>query len=389
MKKHKIINFVGARPQFIKAAAVSRVIRKSYADKIREMIMHTGQHYDDNMSQVFFDQMEIPEPDFYLEAGSSGHAAQTGEIMRKAEEVFINEQPELVIVYGDTNTTLAGALTASKLHIPVAHIEAGLRSFNKLMPEEINRIVSDHTSTLLFTPTTAGYNNLLREGFKPGTELPYSINKPAIFQSGDVMLDNVMHYAEKAEKRSGILDMLGIRGKEFALCTIHRENNTSDPGRLNSILQALDEMSRERKMNFILPLHPRTAKAIPRLISKTTTESISRNPYLKLISPVSYFDMLLLEKNSRIIITDSGGVQKESYFFRKPCLVLRSESEWKELVDLGHAGLVDADPEIIRTAFTAMLDKAPSDYPPLYGNGNAAESILHEIVNFLEGNLQV
>jgi UDP-GlcNAc3NAcA epimerase len=388
MNKAKIVTIIGARPQFIKAAAISRIIKKSYSSRIKEVIIHTGQHYDNNMSEVFFRELEIPEPAYYLETGSGSHAFQTGEMMRKAEEVLLNENPQLVIVYGDTNTTLAGSLAASKLFIPVAHIEAGLRSFNKLMPEEINRIVCDHTSTILFTPTQYGYSNLTREGFPDENNPPFSINKPAVFHCGDVMFDNALYFSGKAEMHSRILEKAGVEGKEFALCTIHRENNTEDPARLDAILKSLDEISRERQMDFILPLHPRTAKAIPRLVSKATAESLSRNNFLKLISPVSYFDMLLLEKNCRIVITDSGGVQKESYFFRKPCIVLRQESEWKELIDSGHARLADADPDLIKSTFNYFMDHHLTDYPSLYGDGTASEFIMHEIVKFLDRDLQ-
>jgi UDP-GlcNAc3NAcA epimerase len=383
MKKLKIITIVGARPQFIKAAAISRAIRKNYAEKVEEVIVHSGQHYDDNMSQVFFREMEIPEPKFNLEAGSGTHGSQTGRIIELTEKVLLEEKPDLVLVYGDTNTTLAGALAASKLHIPVAHVEAGLRSFNKSMPEEINRVVCDHLSTFLFSPTKTGYNNLLREGFNPKSNPPFTIDNPGIYHCGDVMYDNALYFSRSAEEKSDILEKLALKGKEFILCTIHRDNNTDSRERLNAIMNSLDKISRERKIDFVLPLHPRTVKMMPLLLSENISKSIEVNPYLKLTGPVTYLEMLLLENHCRMIITDSGGVQKESYFFRKPCLVLRSESEWKELVELGTAMITDADPDLINKAFDRYYLRPPVDFPPIFGDGRASEFILNELVKFL------
>jgi UDP-GlcNAc3NAcA epimerase len=388
MQKAKIITIVGARPQFIKAAAISRAIKKHFQDKIREVIVHTGQHYDENMSQVFFRELEIPEPDYNLEVGSGSHAYQTGQIMRKAEDVLLEEKPQLVIVYGDTNSTIAGALAASKLNIPVAHIEAGLRSGNKTMPEEINRVVCDHVSTFLFSPTKSGYNNLIKEGFHPGSEPPFNVNNPAIYHCGDVMFDNARYFLSKAEKESRIIESLRLKGKEFILCTIHREYNTDNPLRFNAIFNALDKLSRKRKITFILPLHPRTAKIMPRILAKHLMENLSKNPYLKLISPLPYLDMLVLESHCHMVMTDSGGVQKEAFFFKKPCLVLRTESEWKELIELDAASIVDISEEKIRQEFDRYDQHPPENYPPVFGDGNAAEFILHELVNFLETGLQ-
>lgn len=383
MNKVKIITIVGARPQFIKAAAISRAIRKLYLDRIEELIMHSGQHYDDNMSRVFFEEMAIPEPKFNLEVGSGTHGYQVAEIIRFTEQVLIEEKPDIVIVYGDTNTTLAGALAASKLHFPVAHIEAGLRSFNKSMPEEINRIVCDHLSTWLFSPTDTGIKNLAREGFDLNALPPYTIDHPGIYHCGDVMYDNALYFSESAEEKSNILQDSGLAGKDFILCTIHRDSNTDSAERLNAIMGSLDEISRKRQINFILPLHPRTVKMLPVLLSSKLQESLKANPFFRLCGPLTYFDMLLLEKRCRMIITDSGGVQKESYFFHKPCLVLRSESEWKELIELGTATLVDADPEMISESFLRYYNQPPSQFPAIFGDGQAAEFILNELVKFL------
>jgi UDP-GlcNAc3NAcA epimerase len=387
MNKIKIITIIGARPQFIKAAAISRAVKRLYPEKIREMIIHTGQHYDDNMSRVFFEEMGIPEPDFNLEVGSGSHGYQTAEIMRKTEKILLDEKPDLVLVYGDTNTTLAGALAASKLHIPLAHIEAGLRSFNKSMPEEINRVVCDHVSTFLFSPTGTGFKNLEREGFDPAARPPYSIDNPVIYHCGDVMFDNTLYFTRIAEKKSNIINDLGIDEKYFVLCTIHRNNNTDSASRLNSIMSTLNGISRERQIIFILPLHPRTTKMLPVLLDKNLFDSIKSNPYFRITAPVSFFDMLMLESKCGMIITDSGGVQKESYFFRKPCLVLRPESEWKELMEQGTAVIVDADPESIRKSFDHYFNKPPIHFPPVFGDGKAAEFILHELVKFLPPGL--
>lgn len=383
MKKLKIVTIVGARPQFIKAAAISRAIQKFYPETIEEIIVHSGQHYDDNMSRVFFEEMSIPEPKYNLEVGSGTHGYQTAEIIRFTEKVLEDEKPGMVLVYGDTNTTLGGALAASKMHIPVAHIEAGLRSFNKSMPEEINRIVTDHVSTLLFSPTVTGIKNLAAEGFDTGALPPYSIDHPGIFHCGDVMYDNALFYSKLAESKSKILDDLKLHGKGFVLCTIHRDSNTDSSERLSAIMASLDQLSRDKNIEFILPLHPRTFKMLPVMIADDLKDRLDANPYLRMTGPVTYFDMLLLEKNCRMIITDSGGVQKESYFFRKPCLVLRSESEWKELMELGTAAIVDADPALIKQAFQSYYNQPPKQFPGIFGDGHAAEFILNELMNFL------
>ncbi|MCK9399715.1 MAG: UDP-N-acetylglucosamine 2-epimerase (non-hydrolyzing) [Bacteroidales bacterium] len=379
----KIITIVGARPQFIKAAAISRAIKKFFSERIEELIMHSGQHYDDNMSRVFFEEMAIPHPKFNLEVGSGTHGFQTGEIIRRTEQVLLEEKPDMVLVYGDTNTTLAGSLAASKLRIPVAHIEAGLRSFNKSMPEEINRVVCDHLSTFLFSPTQTGFKNLAKEGFDPDAQPPYTIDHPGIYHCGDVMYDNALYYSQLAEERSKILSDLALKGKDFILCTIHRDSNTDSADRLNAIMGSLDEISRDQQIDFVLPLHPRTVKMMPVMLNSKLQKSIEANPFLRMTGPVTYFDMLLLENRCRMIITDSGGVQKESYFFRKPCLVLRSESEWKELIELGTATIVDADPKMISDAFYRYYNQSPDQFPAIFGDGHAAEFILNELVKFL------
>ena len=383
MSRIKIATIVGARPQFIKAAAISRVFTNDYTGKVDEIIIHTGQHYDDNMSKVFFDEMEIPQPRYHLEVGSGMHGHMTGEIIRKTEEVLLQEKPEMVIVYGDTNTTLGGAIAASKIHIPVAHIEAGLRSFNKSMPEEINRILCDHVSTLLFSPTETGLKNLIKEGFRTDSTPPYSADNPNIYHCGDVMYDNSLYFAGKAEKNSAVLKDLGLENREYALCTIHRDSNTDQPERLIAILSALDRITREFHLPIVLPVHPRTSKMIAALPDQDLVQKLHQNSLFIRTAPVGYLDMLLLEKNSRVILTDSGGVQKESYFFKKPCIVLRAETEWKELVEHGAARLADANSEKIMEIFRYYYQNPPQNFPTLYGNGESAKFICSEIISFL------
>lgn len=359
----KIVTIIGARPQFIKAAAVSRVL-KDY-NNLKEIIIHTGQHYDDNMSEVFF-QEEIPKPDYYLGIGSGSHGVQTGRMLEKIEGVLIKENPDVVLVYGDTNSTLAGALAASKLQIPVAHVEAGLRSFNKKMPEEINRIVADHVSDLLFAPTKTAVDNLIREG----------IPRERIFNVGDVMFDAALYYGEKAEKESNILEKLGLKPGKYILSTIHRAYNTDIEERLRAIFEGLSRVSRE--ITVVLPLHPRTKAA---LVREGLYEYVSKN--VKVIEPVGYIDMIKLEKNSRLIVTDSGGVQKEAFFYKVPCVTLREETEWVELVELGWNHLV---PPVSGAFVEQGIKKALISSPGLdaepYGDGKSSEKIVEVLKKY-------
>jgi len=380
MSNIKLLNIVGARPQIIKASAISRAIRKYYPDSFDEIIVHTGQHYDKEMSDVFFDELEIHKPDYNLGVGSARHGRQTSMMITGLEDVLLKEKPDCVLLYGDTNSSLAGALAASKLHFPVIHIEAGLRSFNKRMPEEINRIMSDHSSTLLFAPTHAAFKNLINEGFKPDNSPPYTIDNPKLYFTGDIMYDNALFFAELAEKKkASFLDQLSVEKDNFILTTIHRDINTDDIARLETIVKTFRSLSEENSVTFVLPLHPRTTVSL-----KTNLETLYNDllncKHIRIIPPVSYLEMILLEKNSRMIITDSGGVQKESHFFRKPCIVLRKETEWIELVKNGTAVLVDADPEKIRNEFERLLKNISNlDYPGFYGDGKTAEFILEEI----------
>ena len=350
----KLITIVGARPQFIKAAAVSREIVKH--DDIQEIIIHTGQHFDANMSDIFFDEMSIPKPNYNLDINGLGHGAMTGQMLEKIEEVLIKEQPDWVLVYGDTNSTIAGALAAKKLHIKVAHVEAGLRSFNMAMPEEVNRILTDRISNILFCPTDAAIENLEKEGYK---NIDIQIEK-----SGDVMQDAAMFYTKIAKAPKFEL------ADEFVLATIHRAENTDDLNRLKSIFEAYAEIAKE--MPIILPLHPRTANILKR-------EGMSADN-VKIIEPVGYLEMVYLLEHCKLVMTDSGGLQKEAFFFNKPCITLRDETEWVELVSNGFNTIVGADKTKILDAFKSQKYDMNFDID-LYGNGAASANIINALKN--------
>jgi UDP-GlcNAc3NAcA epimerase len=337
------MSVVGARPQFIKAAPVSRVLRREH----EEVLVHTGQHYDDNMSDVFFRELDIPEPDINLGVGSGLHGAQTGAMMAGLENVALEVKPDWVLVYGDTNSTVAGALVAAKLHIPVAHVEAGLRSFDRRMPEEINRVLTDHVSDVLLCPTETAVHNLAREGIKRGVHLV-----------GDVMYDAFLFNLEAARKRDA-LKRLGLARGHFALATVHRAENTDDPERLRSILQGIDDSGLE----IVLPLHPRTRARLEGAMPAR----------IRVIDPVGYLDMLALEEAATVIVTDSGGLQKEAYFLAKPCITLRDATEWTETVEAGWNVLVGCDSDTIAKAIRTFRPNAKR--PDLFGNGHTAERI--------------
>jgi len=385
MSQIKLVNIVGARPQFIKASAISRAIKTGFSDRLEEIIIHTGQHYDKEMSDIFFDELEIHKPHYNLGVGSSTHGRQTSMMITGIEEILLKEKPDCVLLYGDTNSTLAGAIAAAKMHFPVIHVEAGLRSFNKMMPEELNRIVSDHSSTLLFAPTNAAFKNLMREGFRPENSPPYTIDNPKIYLTGDIMYDNALFYAGLAEKKkASFLESLEVKRNEFVLVTIHREINTDDTSRLEVLIKTLITLARENSVTLVMPLHPRTVNSLKNKLT-TLYKDLNNSSLIKIIPPVSYLEMILLEKTSRMIITDSGGVQKESHFFRKPCLVLRAETEWVELVKNGTVELVDADPVKIRDGFMRFInDGSGLEYPTFYGDGKTAEFILGEIIMMFE-----
>jgi len=354
----KIITVVGARPQFIKAATLSRQFTLK---GIEELIIHTGQHFDANMSDVFFDEMEIPKPAYQLDIHGLTHGAMTGRMMEGIEGILLKEKPDGLLVYGDTNSTLAGALAASKLHIPVIHVEAGLRSYNMEMPEEINRILTDRISTILFCPTDTAIQNLKREGFE---NMPIKIIK-----NGDVMQDAAMYYATKAEQKSTIIQQAGLN--KFVLATIHRQENTDSPQNLKSIIEGLNEINKQ--VPVVVPIHPRTRNILKQL---------NIVPEFKLINPVGYFDMIMLLKSCELVITDSGGVQKEAFFFGKHCITLREQTEWVELIDQGYNLLVGSDSNKLKEAFEFFKTKLSDFTVDLYGKGKAAEQAAIEIAKY-------
>lgn len=351
----KIITVVGARPQFIKAATLSRQFKLL---GIEEKIIHTGQHFDANMSEIFFDEMEIPKPAYQLDIHGVSHGAMTGRMLEGIEKILMTEKPDGVLVYGDTNSTLAGALAAAKLHIPVIHVEAGLRSFNMEMPEEINRILTDRISNALFCPTDTAVNNLMREGFD---NMPIQIIK-----NGDVMQDAAMYYADKAQLKSDIIRKAGLN--KFVLATIHRQENTDNPENLKNIIEGLNAIHKE--IPVVVPMHPRTRNILAQNYQL---------PDFTIIDPVGYFDMIMLLKSCEMVITDSGGVQKEAFFFAKHCITLREQTEWVELVDKGFNLLVGSDIDKLRDAFAFFKTKKSDFSINLYGNGKAAEMAAAEI----------
>lgn len=352
----KIITVIGARPQFIKAAAVSNVLRLEH----HEVMIHTGQHYDDNMSKIFFDELKIPQPDYHLNVGSGNHGKQTGQMLEKIEEILLAEKPDGVLVYGDTNSTLAGALAASKLLIPVAHIEAGLRSFNKAMPEEQNRIVTDHLSKLLFAPTETAMRNLHHEGLAEQA-----------YHTGDVMYDAMLHFSKLAEQNLEILDQHGLVSGKFILVTIHRAENTNDIDRLKSIVEALNECGQ----SIVLPMHPRTRKFI-------ADYKLSFSEHVKLIDPIGYLDTIRLEKHCAKLVTDSGGCQKEAFFMNKPCITMRDETEWVETVENGWNVIVGADKTKILSAIEEFVPTQPKINH--FGEGDAGAKIVAHLGKLLQ-----
>ena len=356
-KQLKIITVIGARPQFIKAAALSREFSKHKS--INEIIIHTGQHFDKNMSDIFFEEMEIPIPKYNLAINNVGHGAMTGRMLEEIEKILLKEKADILLVFGDTNSTLAGALAAKKLHIKVAHVEAGLRSFNMSMPEEINRILTDRISDYLFCPTEVAVSNLIKEGYENIDTI--------IITSGDVMQDAAMYYSNKSAEKSTIIKQLNI--DDFILCTIHRAENTDDPNRLKAIIEALNHTNDTTPI--ILPLHPRTKKKI---------EELNIELKVKIIDPVGYFDMIELLKKCRLVVTDSGGLQKEAFFFKKNCVTIRDETEWTELIDNQLNILSKATKsEIINTISNSMTKNSNFNIN-LYGNGNASKNICTELL---------
>jgi len=378
----KVVTVVGARPQFIKAAAVSRAIqafnrssvRLGSKKSLREILLHTGQHYDYLMDRVFFEELRLPKPDYHLGAGSGSHAVQTGKMLEGVEKVLEKEKPEITIVYGDTNSTLAGALAAAKLNIIVGHVEAGLRSYRRTMPEETNRLLTDHLSTLLFCPTAQAVRNLSKEGIR-------SRHETVVKNVGDVMYDSILFYSQIAERKSTILKDLNLltprasRLADYYLATLHRAENTDNPGRLKSILKGLREIGRECPV--ILPLHPRTKKMM------RVQGLLKEAKGIQLIDPVSYLDMLRLEKHARVILTDSGGVQKEAYWFRVPCITLREETEWLETIQSDWNVLVGTESDsIVKETKRQNRRTLPASKTKIFGDGKASERIVQALFDY-------
>ena len=356
----KVLTVIGARPQFVKAAAVSREIKKHKG--IKEIIVHTGQHFDRSMSDIFFDEMEIPKPDFNLNINGLSHGAMTGQMMEKLDTILMNVRPDFVLVYGDTNSTLAGALCASKLHFKVAHVEAGLRSFNMCMPEEINRIIVDRISNVLFCPTDTAVRNLKKEG--------YDNFECSVIRSGDVMYDAALYYAGKSSAKSLILVDKLLKKGQFVLATIHRAENTDDIVRLSSIVKALNEIAKNERV--VLPIHPRTKKIL---------QQNKLGLKVDVIDPVGYFDMLELIKNCSIVMTDSGGLQKEAYFFGKNCITLRDETEWVELVEGGFNDVVGSEYLKIMDSYSKTGSRQCDFNADLYGDGKASKKIIETLIS--------
>ena len=357
----KIVTILGARPQFVKAAVLSRVIKQH--NQIKEVIVHTGQHFDKNMSDLFFQEMDIPKPAYNLAINNMTHGAMTGIMLEQIESVLLVEKPEAVVVYGDTNSTLAGTLAAKKLHIKVVHVEAGLRSFNMDMPEEVNRILTDRISDLLCSPTNSAIQNLKLEGFD---NLPSTVVK-----TGDIMKDAVEYYSELSEEKSKIIQENSLIKNEFVLATIHRQENTNDIDKLQSIFDGLEAIHNE--CNVVIPLHPRTKKIL---------DNHNINPKIKVLNPVGYFDMLELLKNCKMVITDSGGLQKEAFFNKKSCIIVREETEWVELVDNGFAEIVGSSKDKMITSFNNIKNSRSNFDINLYGK-NVGEVIYQSIVSLL------
>lgn len=353
----KIVTIVGARPQFIKAAVVSRAFNLR-RDQVREVIVHTGQHFDANMSDLFFHELDIPKPAYHLGIGGGTHGQNTGRMLEAVETVLMNEKPDWALVYGDTDSTLAGALAAVKIHVPVAHVEAGLRSFNLRMPEEVNRVATDHLCTRAFTPTTTATRNLISEG----------VPKKRISQAGDVMYDAALYYARKAEQQSSILRKLEIEPNSYGLATVHRQENTDSRDNLNAILAGLAASP----VPIILPLHPRTRKRLADF-------GLSVPKTVRIVEPVGYLDMTILEKHARLIVTDSGGVQKEAYFHHVPCITLREETEWTETVEAGGNVLVGPNAELIANYLSAKHTQK-NFVQGLFGDGASGEKIAAELL---------
>lgn len=378
----RILTVIGARPQIIKAAALSRAVRRHNADcatgnRVEEVLLHTGQHYDENMSQVFFDELGIPQPDINLHVGSASHGVQTARMIEGIEKVLTERSFDGMVLYGDTNSTLAGAVAAAKLNVPVFHIEAGLRSWNRSMPEEVNRIVCDELSNILFAPTQTAMDNLVAAGYVDSKARFPGGKGQKVVKSGDVMYDNSMFFSRMADEKSDIMERMDLQERAFILATIHRPANTDNEDNLRSILQALNDIALQEHVPAVLPLHPRTRAKMSQM------QHLPELKGLRIVGPASFFEIIRLEKHARVVMTDSGGVQKESFFFETPCVILRPETEWTEIVDAGAGMLADADYDRIVYAYKVLNNKKV-EFPPLFGDAHASEKILKEMLIYIK-----
>ena len=384
----RILTVIGARPQIIKAAAISREIAQHFSDRVEERILHTGQHYDENMSGAFFRELGIPQPHYNLGVGSASHGVQTAKIIEGIEEILRSEHFDGVVLYGDTNSTVAGAIAASKMLVPIFHIEAGLRSFDMEIPEEINRCVCDQLSSLLFVPTATAERNLHAEGYDSVPMRMAGGRCRRVINSGDVMYDNSMFFAAQAEEKSDIMSRLALKNREFVLATVHRNNNTDVPERLTAIFQALYDIAEKENIKVVLPLHPRTRKMLPDQLPKELLERVSHSERLTIVPPASFYDIILLERNARVVVTDSGGVQKEAFFFGTPTVIMLPETPWVEIVEHGACICVDADYNRIIDAYD-RLKKHDVNFPMLFGDGHAAEKIMNTILEYLKESILI
>lgn len=380
---YKIISIVGARPQFIKTAALCRVIRNDFSKELNHIILHTGQHYDKNMSDVFFDELEVDTPTYNLgiQTNASSYPMQTS--VAAIEKILKAEKPDMVLVYGDTYSTLAGAIAAENCNLPLAHIEAGMRSFND-MPEEKNRVETDKRATYLFCPTQTSANNLQQEGFSLDTQKPYSPNNKKISLCGDVMYDNALFFKNKDIALCSDLQQLLQEVPSYVLTTIHRQHNTDNKERLRSLIQGLLYIA-DYKQHILFPIHPRTRKMLLTHLTQEEYNTFISNKYIHCINPLSFFEMMYVEKQASLIITDSGGVQKEAFFYQKPCIIVRSETEWLELITHKCSILTDTEPNLIVNAYQQFTKNPPTHFPPIFGDGNAAHYICKEIIDVLKG----
>ena len=374
----RLLTIIGARPQIIKAAALGRAIEATDG-RIVETILHTGQHYDANMSGTFFEELGIASADINLEVGSGAQGASTARMIEGIEKVLLRKEHDMVVLYGDTNSTLAGAVAASKLQVPIVHIEAGLRSYDKSMPEELNRIITDHCSTWLFCPTLAAVADLKKEGIVSVQAGIPNLDHPAVVHCGDVMYDNSMYFAQKAFERSTILEDLGLEAG-YILSTVHRQSNTDNAENLNAIFRALYALHTEHGLPIVLPLHPRTRKMMDAYLEPSLLKAIQGSATFHVIEPVGFLDMIALESNAGVVLTDSGGVQKEAFFFKRPVVVLRDSTEWVELVEAGQAVLVGTDEQRIIEATMRFIQQGVPESPMFYGDGHAAEKICNELL---------